>query len=260
MLKDQFKLPPDAVRASVVRRGFYPRGGGEVHVDTIPLRRSLPAIHLTERGEVVSVLIRSFYAGKCPRKVAERMATAAKDHLEKNISVSDIQVEIKYEEPAVASGSGIIMVATTTTNCRLGGSAVGSPKKSPQDVGTEAAEELCATLSDGGCVDEYLQDQLILYMALANGSSEIITGSITRHTSTAIWTAEQCCGAQFQVERIPESNGTHGSTTALLSSDDDDDDDDDTGRIPGRHRIRCVGIGMDPSESIVGAGGISSNQ
>jgi RNA 3'-terminal phosphate cyclase (ATP) len=175
MIKEQFKVPPESIQATVIRRGFYPRGGGEVLLHTIPLRHPLPAINLTERGNVVSVLIRSIYAGKCPRKVAEHMATAAKYHLEKNISITDIHVEIKYEEPAVASGSSIIIIATTNTNCRLGGSAVGSPKKAPQDVGVEAAVELCATLSDGGCVDEYLQDQLIVYMALAEGSSEMIT-------------------------------------------------------------------------------------
>jgi hypothetical protein len=34
----------------------------------------------------------------------------------------------------------------------------------------DAAAELFATLQDGGCVDEWLQDQLIIFMALAKGS------------------------------------------------------------------------------------------
>jgi RNA 3'-terminal phosphate cyclase (ATP) len=41
-------------------------------------------------------------------------------------------------------------------------------------------------LNDGGCVDDWLQDQLIIFMALAEGTSEILTGSLTQHTQTAI--------------------------------------------------------------------------
>jgi RNA 3'-terminal phosphate cyclase (ATP) len=96
-------------------------------------------------------------------------------------------------------------------------------------MGVQAASELCITLKDGGCVDEYLQDQLILYMALADGASEILTGSLPLHTQTAIWTAEQFCDARFHVSRVDD-----GSDSAA----------DASGRIAGRHVIRCDGIGF----------------
>lgn len=234
MFIHHFRVPPENIHTNIACRGFFPKGGGEVHVDTTPLPLPLPAINVTERGAVVSVLIRSIYSGRCPRNVAATMASAAKAHLEQNINVPDIRVEICHGKPAVASGSGIIIVATTSTGCRFGGTALGLPSKPPREVGMEAAVELCATLSDGGCVDEYLQDQFIIYMALAEGSSEMITGSLTLHTRTAIWTAEQCCGAQFQVTRLDTSE----HVGSILSSDHD------TGRIYGKHKIRCTGIGM----------------
>lgn len=228
-LMRQLQLPMESVQPSVIRRGFFPKGGGEVHVDTKPVQGALLPISLIDRGNVVHVSIRSFYAGKCPRKVAERMASAAKEHLETHLDVPDISVNIVYEDPALASGSGILIIATTTTSCRLGGSALGSPKKSPIEVGVQAAQELCATLDDGGCVDEHLQDQLVLYMALAGGTSEMITGSMTLHTRTAIWTAEQCCEARFQIDRLDGNEEVK---------------EDAEGRIVGRHRIRCRGIGF----------------
>ena len=260
MLRQLYQIPPECIRPTLVCRGFFPKGGGEVHVDTRPLCHhspALPAIHLTERGNVVHVLIRSIYSGKCPRRVAVGMAQAAKDYLDQHLPTSTtdstttttttpmkIQMEINYEEPAVASGSGIILVATTDQHCRLGGSAVGSPRKSPQEVGIEAAADLCATLREGGCVDDYLQDQLILYMALAEGTSELMTGSLTQHTRTAIWTAEQCCGVPFQVTPLPPESSTPppppppppSTTTSTVYGQ--------SGRIHGRHRIRCTGIGM----------------
>ena len=232
VLKEQLGLRPKNVQATVIRRGFFPRGGGEVHVHTTPGRDALRPISLTERGGLVCVEVRSYHAGKCPRKVAVQMANAAKELLDARLGGSVvISTNIAYLEPAAASGSGILIIATTSTGCRLGGSALGSPKVAPQRVGVQAAEELCATLEDGGCVDEYLQDQLILYMALARGTSEMITGSITCHSRTAIWTAEQCCGAQFQIEGLDDKEAVTP---------------DSNGRISGRHRIRCTGIGFSP--------------
>jgi hypothetical protein len=44
-----------------------------------------------------------------------------------------------------------------------------------------AAAELFATLQDGGCVDEWLQDQLIIFMALAKGSLKCLTSLTLTH-------------------------------------------------------------------------------
>ena len=100
--------------------------------------------------------------------------------------------------------------------------------------------ELASTLQDGGCVDEWLQDQLILFMALADGTSELLTGSLTLHTKTAIWVAQELCGAKFTITKASSS-----------SSDDTGGDNKQSGsaaiygkggRDSGKHLIRCEGI------------------
>lgn len=40
-------------------------------------------------------------------------------------------------------------------------------------------------------MDEYVQDHIIVFMALANGLSKIRVGEITMHTKTAIYVVEQ---------------------------------------------------------------------
>lgn len=248
-LQREHNLAAEIVQAKVLCRGFFPKGGGEVHITVDPLKNCFPAINLIDRGDVTDIVIRSIYSGKCPRKVAESMTAAAKNHLEQqNIGVCNIRTEIRYENPAVGSGSAILVIAHTSTGCRLAGSALGSTKQSPQNTGIHAAAELCAALNEGGCVDEYLQDQLILYMALAEGSSQMITGSLTLHTETAIWTAEQCSSAKFEVVQLYDAAESKAereifsSTIArnLVTSYGV------AGRIAGRHLIRCQGIGFVP--------------
>jgi RNA 3'-terminal phosphate cyclase len=72
--------------------------------------------------------------------------------------------------PASCGGAGILVIATTTTGCLLAASHVLDRGDEAGQVGATVAEELLATVDSGSCVDEYLQDQLIIFMALAAGA------------------------------------------------------------------------------------------
>lgn len=83
------------------------------------------------------------------------------------------------------------MTAHSSTGMIFGSSGIGEKKISAETVGETAAKELVKNLDNGSCVDEYLQDQLIIFMALANGKSKILTGPVSLHTETAIEIAKQ---------------------------------------------------------------------
>ncbi|XP_023390850.1 RNA 3'-terminal phosphate cyclase [Pteropus vampyrus] len=204
-------------------RGYYPKGGGEVIVRMSPVKQLNP-INLTDRGSVTKIYGRAFVAGVLPFKVAKEMASAAVRCIRKEIR--DLYVNIQpVQEPkdqAFGSGNGIIIIAETSTGCLLAGSSLGKRGVNADKVGIEAAEMLLANLRHGGAVDEYLQDQLIIFMALANGVSRIKTGPVTLHTQTAIHFAEQLAKAQFTVKK----------------SENEDDASKDT------YIIECQGIGM----------------
>ena len=100
------------------------------------------------------------------------------------VSGTDSAGATACEKPsdAVGSGSGIVLWAETYEGCILGGGALGSKGMDAARVGREAARELTSNLDHGGCVDEYMQDQLIIFSALAKGKSIIMTGPISLHT------------------------------------------------------------------------------
>lgn len=131
---------------------------------------------------------------------------------------------------------GIICVAKLLSGNRFAASASGSPNQdnhADTDMGIQAADQLLQTLCDLGCVDDWLQDQLIMYMALADGVSRILTGSLTMHTQTAIWIAELMSGAKFRVTKLPDG----------FMPEDYHPINNEHGRIPNRHFIECRGIG-----------------
>lgn len=83
------------------------------------------------------------------------------------------------------------MVAETSTGCVLGGSALGKRDERLEDTGKRAAEELLNAIKGGACVDKHTQDQVIVFMALAEGRSRIRMDELTLHTKTAIYVTEQ---------------------------------------------------------------------
>ncbi|NXP44061.1 RTCA cyclase, partial [Heliornis fulica] len=189
------------------KRGYYPQGGGEVVVQMSPVKELSP-INLTERGTVTKIYGRAFVAGALPIKLAKDMSAAAVRCIRKEIR--DLYINIQpIREPddqAFGTASGIIVVAETSTGCLLAGSSLGKRGKSSDKVGIEAAEILLRNLKHGGAVDDSLQDQLIIFMALANGVSRVKSGPITLHTQTAIHFAEQLTKAKFTVTKSEEED------------------------------------------------------
>ena len=80
----------------------------------------------------------------------------------------------------------------------IGADAIGEKGKPAEIVGREAAQKLLETINTSP-VDSFLADQLIIYMALAEGTSKIITNKLTLHTKTAIEVCKQIIKASFSV-------------------------------------------------------------
>lgn len=82
----------------------------------------------------------------------------------------------------------------------MGASALGSRNEKPFDGGKKVANELLKCMNCSSCVDPNVQDQLILFMALAKGVSRIrCTFPLTMHTKTAIYIAELLSDAKFKI-------------------------------------------------------------
>ncbi|GFR48195.1 hypothetical protein Agub_g10012, partial [Astrephomene gubernaculifera] len=72
LLKRLYGSLMDELDVHVVRRGFYPRGGGIItaRIPSLPPGTPLPPLDLTSRGKITQVTIVAFSAGRLPVKVA----------------------------------------------------------------------------------------------------------------------------------------------------------------------------------------------
>lgn len=71
----------------------------------------------------------------------------------------------------MGTGAGVILIAESSLSCIFGATAEARRGLVGEKETLAAVKELAATLGTDACVDEWLQDQLIIFAALADGRS-----------------------------------------------------------------------------------------
>lgn len=190
------------VSLKLLRRGYYPKGGGVVEAYIEPMSNGLKGFVLTEleggrrSNEVKGVS----HCGSLPRHVAERQARAAARALERSGYAADIEVETAE---TACPGSGI-----TLWQDFKAGSSLGERGKRAEAVGEEAAAAILSELESAATVDVHLADQLVPYMALAAAdgeASEIRVREVTKHLDTNIHITQKFLDVKFTVEKLDDT-------------------------------------------------------
>lgn len=177
------------VELALVRAGFYPRGGGQIHARIEPTRTVQP-LSLLRRGTLQRVIVLSA-VGQLPLEIAQRQARQARQRLEPLGAPVETQIR---QLPAGSPGSFLLLLARFTES-QFCAAALGERGKPAERVADEAVDALLSFLATEAAVDEHLADQLVIPMALACGRSELAIARITPHLLTNLWVVQQflCC-------------------------------------------------------------------
>jgi len=186
------------IRASItiIKRGYYPRGGGEVSVLIKPIKHSCE-ISFTSSGKVKRISGKAIAnVALSQRSVAQRQAHSAAKILK--AKYANIPVDIKSEYVCADSvGSEINIYAYTDKGTILAADAIGESKRTAETVGGEAADKLIEAIESDDACDTHLIDNLIVYLALLGGS--VKASNISLHAQTNIWVTQAFFGKIFQV-------------------------------------------------------------
>jgi len=209
----------DKIELRILKRGYYPQGGGEVVLEISPgfsltdssvldllrlLHEKVALIKLEEQGtlEQIRGVVNVSYELE-EKQVAERIKSAAMNGL--NSLKVPISIRAEYNKSlsiggevvlwAVFSGAGIDMINPLL----LGGDALIERNKSSEDVAQEAVSELKEEIASSATVDTHLADQLIPFMGLLAGSV-IRTGEVSDHVRTNIYVVEKFLKVKFEVD------------------------------------------------------------
>jgi len=174
-------------------RGFYPEGGGEVSVEISPVAK-LSGLDLGERGAVLSI-DGCAYAQNLPEHVTSRMRHSVLKNL---LDFKDVRVDSDIRKGR-STGAGIVLAATCE-NSIIGESALGAKGVKSEVLGEDCSSDLKESLLSGASVDQHMLDQILPYMALAEGKSRVLAEELTSHAETNIWAIEKFVGKRFSVK------------------------------------------------------------
>jgi RNA 3'-terminal phosphate cyclase (ATP) len=158
----------------ILRRGYFPEGGGEVTV-RVEHRKMLPVIPDNDKDHPCCIISCS---SNLPDHVTQRQASAADIHLSPMLGESCTISLDRRTGPSTGS---------SCTVCRgaKGGIALGKRGLPAEEVGRSAANALLAEIKNPGTVDIHLSDQLLVPLALFGGSFS--TSTLTSHAETVCW-------------------------------------------------------------------------
>lgn len=193
--------------ATILHKRGWSTGGTQIgsasfEIRPFPKGHILPTFKFQKRGGLAKVHVSVLAPDVKARSII-------RDNVIAQILAFEPEVEIMFpvdEDSKNEKRWYLLLVAETSEGYRLGRDWLYDRKTKGVRI-----EEICARLvskvvqdlkrelKHNGCADEYLQDQLVVFQALADGQAVVDAGEqeVSLHTRTARWVVEQVLGTEF---------------------------------------------------------------
>lgn len=174
---------------NLIRRGYYPKGGGIIDLEIFPSERICP-INLNTRKTKNIKLFCSF--SKIPLDLINKQLKDIQEKLlENNFK---IQSQIK-EETSLDSGSSLL-ISSIDSDSIIGVDSLFNKKTKKFDI------NLDEFIQNNSSVDENLADMLVLPACLADGLTVFQVKKISKHLETNLYIASKITGCRYGIGKL----------------------------------------------------------
>lgn len=199
-----------SVRLEVLRRGYYPAGGGRVKLsvegdlkegpkDLKEVREFLKGrlnLFKVKQGEIKKMhLISVAHEALRERKVVERQVKGVLEVLEEK--GYPIPETYRQYVSAYSIGTSVTLWLEDSEGNVLGADNLGKKGKPAEEVGRECGLKLLEDWESGATVDRHLADHLVPWIALAGG--RIRFPALTGHLETNLWVCNLFTGNALEL-------------------------------------------------------------
>jgi len=136
--------------------------------------KKLRSVKFLERGSLKGISAFSIASKELQKaKVAERQISGLEE------IVGKVNGSFQYVD-SLSVGTSLLAIAEYE-NCILGKDGLGEKGKRAEDVGKEVGLELKKSIESNACLDKFMADQILIFAALAEGTSEFTIEEFTEH-------------------------------------------------------------------------------
>ncbi len=182
------------IHLKIIKPGYVPKGQGRLLLEVEPLRDYLQPLVMVKQGRVKEIRGVSLSSQLEKEKVSERMAAKCQEVLKGR--GYQAQMEVLHDRAAPQRGAALFLAAETDQGCLLGADQAGKPGRRSEAIAEFVVRALLEDLATGATTDRYMADQLILFSALARGTTEYKIPRMTDHVESNLYLVERILGAK----------------------------------------------------------------
>ena len=182
------------IHLKIIKPGYVPKGQGRLLLEVGPLRDCLQPLVMGKQGRVREIRGVSLSSHLEKEQVGERMAARCRELLEDR--GYQARMEILHDRGAAQRGAALFLAAETDQGCLLGADRAGKPGRRSEAIAEFVAGSLLEDLATGVTTDRHMADQLILFAALARGTTKYQIPRMTDHVESNLYLVEKILGAK----------------------------------------------------------------
>jgi RNA 3'-terminal phosphate cyclase (ATP) len=154
-----------------------------------------PGLELMERGRLTRLSGVSGFSN-LPGHIGKRQRRQAESLLRAEGFEPEFEI---VDAPSRGQGTVLFLVAEFENVC-AGFTSLGRKGKPAEKVAEEACHDFLHYHESGAALDQHLADQLVLPLALAQGTSSFSTYRVTQHLLTNVWIVDRFLERGISVE------------------------------------------------------------
>jgi len=181
---------------SVIRRGFYPRGGGIVRVRIEP--GSLKGWIKETRENLDRILVyNNVY--RLSRNVLNRQRSRVISLLRKN-SFKSFQVIDEFSSNSLDPGTSLVIIGFhDKMSIASGGDSLGERGKPAEKVAEEAFNKFIEWFKSNATLDIHIGDMCIPLAVLARGRTVFSVPNLTKHIESALYVTRKLYDSKIEI-------------------------------------------------------------
>jgi RNA 3'-phosphate cyclase len=180
--------------AQLIRRGYYPKGGGKAQITIYPSKK-ISAFKNGEEPHYNEIKGKIHYA-QLPDHIPQRIKHTVQKYAVKHDF--EISLEIEKNINTISPGTGLTLW-TRSNKSYLGASQPGERGTRAEELGNLVVTELFQQIENEATVDIHLFDQILPYMALSKKPSYCRVSTISTHAKTTMWLMKQFFDVNFKL-------------------------------------------------------------
>ena len=190
VLKEAYSRMGLKFSIELIKRGYYPKGGGEIKLQVFPSK--LKSISFSNRKSKDVKIICTF------SKIAIEIIEREIQQVKKKLTNEDYKVEVEIKNQEAIDSGASLLIYSIDENSIIGVDSLFDKKSQSFDLNFEKFIEK----SQG--VDANLADMLVVPASLSPGRTTFLVKEITKHLETNLFVTSKITGCKYGIGKLTD--------------------------------------------------------